>query len=107
MLSQAPPLSRGASFLSLAPTTSASYPATPKSPTPAQEAALSEQQIASTDAAVASIATVPSADEVAERLKIRRSSSSGSDSSSKRGFLKLGPVHFGKGNGDWSEDVLA
>lgn len=50
---------------------------------------------------------MPRAEEVAELLKTERSSSSGSDGSAKRGYLKLGPVHFGEGGGDWSEDVLS
>ena len=53
---------------------------------------------------------VPGGEEVdAELLKTRRSSSLGSDGSSKKRFLKLGPVHFGEGDGkgDWSEDVIA
>jgi len=80
-------------FLSLAPTTSASYPSTPlaKSPvqTPAKEATPEEINV--------------------ELLKSRRSSSTSSDASSKQRFLKLGPVHYGKGDGmgDWSEVVIA
>jgi hypothetical protein len=109
--SEASPLElRGTSFLSLAPTTSASYPPTPKSPTQAPEPAAPVQQSAQADASTVAETNAPAAppaDEVTEHLKIRRSSSSGSDASSKRGYLKLGPVHFGEGNGDWSEDVLA
>jgi hypothetical protein len=45
-------------------------------------------------------------------LKTRRSSSLSSDGSASKGalgrrFLKLGPVHGGEGEGDWSEDVVA
>jgi len=82
-------------FLSLAPTTSASYPLTPaaKSPSPKSPAAAP---------------VLPSPETIDELLKTRRSSSLGSDASSKRRYLKLGPVHFGEGDGkgDWSEDVL-
>lgn len=75
-------------FLTLAPTTSASYP-------------------------VKSVAVaVKTPDETQESidnllLKTRRSSSLDSTNSSKQRFLKLGPVHFGEGDGDWSEEVLA
>jgi hypothetical protein len=42
-----------------------------------------------------------------ELLKTRRSSSISSDGSTqKKRFLKLGPVHFGEGDGDWSEEVV-
>jgi len=76
-------------FLSLAPTTSASYPTSPLSKSPVQS---------------------PNAESLDELLlKTRRSSSLSSDTSGKRRYLKLGPVHFGEGDGkgDWSEDVLA
>lgn len=64
-------------FLSLAPTTSASYPTAPQPKSPV------ETEMA---------------------MKQRRSSSEGSTG---RRFLKLGPVHFGEGDGmgDWSEEV--
>jgi len=76
-------------FLSLAPTTSSSYPTSPLSKSPVQS---------------------PKEESLEELLlKTRRSSSLGSDASGKRRYLKLGPVHFGEGDGkgDWSEDVLA
>jgi len=82
-------------FLSLAPTTSASYPPTPLTKSPAQTPnAETPNVLEGLDAVM---------------LKERRSSSMGSDGSSKRRFLKLGPVHFGEGDGkgDWSEDVIA
>jgi len=86
---QAPP-----AFLSLAPQTSATYPlqnavAPPKSPL-----------IVPTDAVTSTAEEVE-----AELLKHRRSSSSTSDASAKPRYLKLGPVHFGKGDGksDWSD----
>jgi hypothetical protein len=98
---------RPSAFLSLAPTTSDSYPTLPKSPTQVQESAAQVQQTESSPTDEAKKPVVPSAEDVAELLKNRRSSSSGSDGSSKRGFLRLGPVHFGEGDGDWSEDALS
>ncbi|KIM98044.1 hypothetical protein OIDMADRAFT_57551 [Oidiodendron maius Zn] len=104
-------LERGpVTFLSLAPTTSASYPSSPKSPTQITESGPAGQQktpVPVSPATEANIQAVPRAEEVAELLKTERSSSSGSDGSAKRGYLKLGPVHFGEGGGDWSEDVLS
>jgi hypothetical protein len=103
-------------FLSLAPTTSASYPSTPlvKIPaiqSPKQAAALPAQTADNTRAETTGVTpAVPDVEEIdMEVLKTRRSSSLGSDGSSKKRFLKLGPVHFGEGdgNGDWSEDVVA
>lgn len=83
-------------FLSLAPTTSESYP-TQK---PARD-----------------LAAASDIDIVKEEglKKTRRSSSLSSDSSTASGsgkprFLKLGPVHWGEsvdGNGDWSEESVA
>ena len=52
----------------------------------------------------------PTAEEVELALlnKHRRSSSLASDESgSKIRFLKLGPVHWGEGTGDWSEVGIA
>jgi hypothetical protein len=97
-------------FLSLAPTTSASYPSSPKSPTQSPEsAALGQQktQVQTSGATETNTQAVPRAEEVPELLKTKRSPSSGSDGSAKKGYLKLGPVHFGEGDGDWSEDVLS
>lgn len=87
-------------FLSLAPTTSASYPATPKSPTPKSPI----QKPVAVAAVEASTPALPAEVEP----KTRRSSSLSSNGSlmSKRRFLKLGPVHFGEGDGDWSEEVI-
>jgi len=82
-------------FLSLAPTTSESYP-TQK---PAREQAVASD-----------------IDMVKEEglKKNRRSSSLSSDTSTASGsgkprFLKLGPVHWGvsDGTGDWSEESVA
>jgi len=103
-------------FLSLAPTTSASYPSTPliKSPvvqSPTQAPVLPTQAAENTQTdAVGITPAVGGVEEIdAEVLKTRRSSSLSSDGSSKKRFLKLGPVHFGEGDGkgDWSEDVIA
>jgi hypothetical protein len=83
-------------FLSLAPTLSASYPTRvtkAAAPSPAQTP-VSEKSDA---LAIA----------LEENAKSRRSSSLSSNGSvMKRRFLKLGPVHYGNGDGDWSEDVL-
>ncbi|KAH7319143.1 hypothetical protein BKA65DRAFT_482665 [Rhexocercosporidium sp. MPI-PUGE-AT-0058] len=87
-------------FLSLAPTTSASYPLT--KPSPAAKVISAESKPAVTEEALAlAIPAVPVE-------KTRRSSSLSSDGSlmQKRRFLKLGPVHFGASDGDWSEDVV-
>ncbi|KAL2063603.1 hypothetical protein VTL71DRAFT_5408 [Oculimacula yallundae] len=87
-------------FLSLAPTTSASYPLMKASP--AAEAASAESKPAVTAETLAlATPTVPVESH-------RRSSSLSSDGSlmQKRRFLKLGPVHFGVSEGDWSEEVV-
>jgi len=82
-------------FLSLAPTTSASYPTSPLAKSPVQTPSANSTTQESLDALL---------------LKTRRSSSLASDASGnasvRRRFLKLGPVHFGEGDGDWSEDVV-
>lgn len=85
-------------FLSLAPATSASYPV--QKPTVA--AAKKESKQVETEEALA-LATP-----VVPGEKTRRSSSLSSDGSlvQKRRFLRLGPVHFGVGEGDWSEEVV-
>jgi hypothetical protein len=89
-------------FLSLAPTTSASYPVAKSPPkSPVQAPTIPTQQTTSAETVSA---VIP------ESVKTRRSSSLSSDGSAKRRFLKLGPVHggeAGEGLGDWSEDVLA
>jgi len=87
-------------FLSLAPTTSASYPTSPKSPTP--------KSPVQKPAAVADVAIETATPALPVEAKTRRSSSLSSNGSlmSKRRFLKLGPVHFGEGDGDWSEEVI-
>jgi hypothetical protein len=107
---------RPSTFLSLAPTTSASYPSTPLIKAPIPQSPLQEptQTPHSTQAdptparLEAVVAAAPSAETIdSELLKTRRSSSLSSDGSTqKKRFLKLGPVHFGEGDGDWSEEVL-
>jgi hypothetical protein len=101
-------------FLSLAPTTSASYPSTPaaKSPAPqsSRQAATEIPNITSADPTAARTINpsgIPSAAVIDGTLKMRRSSSLSSDGSTqKRRFLKLGPVHFGESKDDWSEEVI-
>jgi hypothetical protein len=108
---------RPARFLSLAPTTSASYPSTPamKSPAPQSPVQAPTDSPNNTMAertsarALNATSTMPSAAVIDEALKTRRSSSLSSEGSTqKRRFLKLGPVHFGEGGGnnDWSEEAL-
>jgi len=89
-------------FLSLAPTTSASYPSAPLTKSPVQ----SPIQTAKPDRSPIKDAIKP-AEASPELLPSRRSSSFSSDASVKQRFLKLGPVHFGVGDGmgDWS-DIL-
>lgn len=103
-------------FLSLAPTTSASYPSTPSVKSPAPQSPLqaaiktpNNTMAKSTPArAVNATSATSSAAVIDESLKSRRSSSLSSDGSNqKKRFLKLGPVHFGDGGkNDWSEDVV-
>lgn len=93
---------RPSTFLTLAPTLSASYPTRkPSVPIP----------VISKDA-------LPAAEAVTEEgllpaepaVKVRRSSSSTSEGSAGgQRFLKLGPVHWGEGDGkgDWSEISVA
>ncbi|KAG0652036.1 hypothetical protein D0Z07_0904 [Hyphodiscus hymeniophilus] len=79
-------------FLSLAPVASASYPSTPVTKSPVQSSA--------------KIATIP---EENVELNARRSSSVASEANGKLRFLKLGPVHYGVGDGlgDWSDVAIA
>jgi hypothetical protein len=94
--------SRPHTFLSLAPTTSSSYPVKPATKSPVTESPVLK---ASTETAVPEVGVVTMGME-----KTRRSSSLSSNGSlsQKRRFLKLGPVHHGvhEGEGgDWSEEV--
>jgi hypothetical protein len=76
---------RPSTFLSLAPSTSESYPRTPRVKQPLTAEALTEatKQQASSE----------------EELAKRRTSSLSSDASKFR-FLKLGPVHWGEHQGE-------
>jgi hypothetical protein len=126
---------RPATFLSLAPTTSASYPQRPSPPASiaspkiaaVDAPAITSPVIAATEPAAATAGAVPetAAAEIGavEELdassglpKHRRSSSLASDESASgiagspgRRFLKLGPVHWGEGDGkgDWTEVGVA
>jgi hypothetical protein len=103
-------------FLSLAPTTSASYPSTPLIKTPIPQSPLQaptqtphNMRADPTPARLEAVTTAaPNAEAIdSELFKKRRSSSLSSDASTqKKRFLKLGPVHFGEGDGDWSEEVV-
>jgi len=82
-------------FLTLAPTTSAGYPGF------VIKSAAKETTV---DASIPIVAD----SETIDMMKSRRSSSLSSTASAKKArFLKLGPVHFGESEGDWSEDVIA
>ncbi|KAH7391235.1 hypothetical protein BKA64DRAFT_677146 [Cadophora sp. MPI-SDFR-AT-0126] len=87
-------------FLSLAPTTSASYPLTKALPA-AKTVTTESKPVVSEEALALATPALPVE-------KTRRSSSLSSDGSlmQKRRFLKLGPVHFGASDGDWSEEVV-
>lgn len=104
---------RAPRFLSLAPTTSSSYPTSPSVKSPAPESPVQSPKTVAEPAtakADSTTAVMPSAAIIDEALKTRRSSSLGSDGGNqKRRFLKLGPVHFGAGDGqdEWSEVVDA
>lgn len=114
-----PHIRRPSTFLSLAPTTSASYPQQRTSP----PASIVSPKIVAAD--IAATTTTESAAAVTETAplatveeldgsgvpKHRRTSSLASDDSgnAKLRFLKLGPVHWGEGDGkgDWSEVGVA
>jgi hypothetical protein len=107
---------RAPRFLSLAPTTSASYPSTPAMKCPAPQSPVQAPMDTPNNTmadptpagALNTVPAMPSAAVIDEAIKTRRSSSLSSDGSTqKRRFLKLGPVHFGEGGkDDWSEEVL-
>jgi hypothetical protein len=98
---------RPSTFLSLAPTLSASYP-TRKPSTPPKSPESAPVQTSEN-----AIPAEPTAEVVQAAIKVRRSSSSTSDGSASgagpQRFLKLGPVHWGEGDGtgDWSELSIA
>lgn len=113
---------RQPTFLPLTPTTGTSYPTTqiskpsvaaPQASIIAHQPPVAAQGATASDVRVA-FPVGPAADVTAidMGLKTRRSSSLSSDGSASNGtlgrrFLKLGPVHGGEGEGDWSEDVVA
>ena len=81
-------------FLTLAPTTSTGYPS-------------AVTKCASKESNVDASIPVVVDSETIDMMKTRRSSSLSSTSSTKKArFLKLGPVHYGSGEGDWSEEVI-
>jgi hypothetical protein len=99
-------------FLSLAPTTSASYPV-PRKLFPVTEASRVWTEVREINATTASIATPEVIGH--DMLNARRSSSMSSEASAgaspsqRKRFLRLGPVHQGEHideNGDWSEEVI-
>lgn len=109
-----PHISPPSTFLSLVPTTSASYPQQRPSP----PASIVSPKIAAADTAAATgesaaavtetapLATIEELDATGIAKQRRSSSLASSDSgNAKLRFLKLGPVHFGEGDGkgDWSE----
>jgi hypothetical protein len=101
---------RPTTFLSLAPTTSASYPTQRKAPAASPAKPLTSSPKIEATAVVTAPEPAQGADKAAASLvKHRRSSSLTSESSTgsagKPRFLKLGPVHWGEddGTGDWSE----
>jgi len=107
-------IQRPSTFLSLAPTTSASHPQQQPSPpaslvSPKVVAADVAATTAESPAALTEAAPLAAVEELdsSGQPKHRRSSSLASDESenAKLRFLKLGPVHLGEGDGkgDWSE----
>lgn len=115
---------RPSTFLSLIPTTSSSYPQRLSSPqsitSPKLNAEAQSPPATATETAkvetVKATEAIPVPETTAEEIalslqtKHRRSSSLASDESgSKPRFLKLGPVHWGEGDGtgDWSEMSVA
>lgn len=93
------------SFLSLAPTTSASYPAS-RQVKPAVEA----EKAPVADDGQAAILQVSGHEMLnASRSSSMSSEASNASSSQRKRFLRLGPVHDGEHadeNGDWSEEVI-
>ncbi|KAK0644925.1 hypothetical protein DIS24_g8414 [Lasiodiplodia hormozganensis] len=85
---------RPSNFLVLAPTASANYPASPQALTPTTSA--SKEPVSPTED-LDSPVVKPT--EIDATPKERRSDSVSSNGSARFKFLKLGPVHFGKGDG--------
>jgi len=88
-------------FLSLAPSTSESYPRTQKVTTKTTPALTAD-----------ALAQIPVQEDAALKAAAERRESTTSTNSSKSGlrFLKLGPVHWGEhqdeNKGDWHEAVV-
>lgn len=89
---------RPSNFLVLAPTASSNYPTSP----PTLTATTSKEPVSPTEELAPSVAK-PTEQEVEVTPKQRRSSSVSSAASGQFKFLKLGPVHFGKGDSDFAE----
>jgi hypothetical protein len=104
-----------AGFLSLAPTTSSSYPlAATKSAVPASTPASSEPDAADaalplTPTALAQVPVVVVADATKQRTESHSSTGSSQSGAGLR-YLKLGPVHQGEhldgAKGDWHEAAV-
>lgn len=95
---------RPSTFLSLAPTTSASYPTQQRS---SSITSLSQETAAPKEGEVATEAIASAT--ITDTMHRRSSSSASSTDGSVVGqrYLKLGPVHWGEGDGkgDWSESI--
>ncbi|KAK4136579.1 hypothetical protein BT67DRAFT_432404 [Trichocladium antarcticum] len=90
-------------FLSLAPSTSESYPRTQR----VKQAALTAEALAAVPKLESVVTPLAAAEPVpeTETMKQRRTSSLSSDSSKSRlRFLKLGPVHWGEHQDDHKAD---
>ena len=90
---------RPSTFLVLAPTASANYPTSPQALAPT--ISVSKEPLSPTED-LGSPIVKPAGDftpEVAATPKQHRSDSISSNGSARFKFLKLGPVHFGKGDG--------
>jgi len=88
---------RPLTFLSLAPVKSTSYPQQPALKSPAEipaseEIASATTNLSRTSSAASTDATTEAANNIVSPKQMK--------------FLKLGPVHWGAGDGDWSEDTV-
>ncbi|OJD34472.1 uncharacterized protein BKCO1_230001 [Diplodia corticola] len=91
---------RPSNFLVLAPTASANYPTSPKALAPAAPA--SKEPVSPTEDLGSPVVkpTDNVAPEIAATPRDHRSDSVSSTGSARFKFLKLGPVHFGKGDSE-------
>ncbi|KAL1636693.1 hypothetical protein SLS58_009680 [Diplodia intermedia] len=89
---------RPSNFLVLAPTASANYPTSPQALAPTTPA--SKEPVSPTDELGSPVVkpTDNVTPEIAATPKEHRSDSISSNGSARFKFLKLGPVHFGKGD---------